>query len=83
MNMAGARVCSDDEKSYGEEEVRDLGFIPAVENVFIAVPGRRLSSSASRRRRLIGRCPVLHRAASQLEVEDDEPVHRPAASGSV
>jgi hypothetical protein len=39
MNMAGARVCSDDEKSCGEEEVRDLGFIPAAENVFYSRPG--------------------------------------------
>jgi hypothetical protein len=26
--FAGARVCGSDEKSFGEEEVRDLGFFP-------------------------------------------------------
>jgi hypothetical protein len=34
MNMTGARVCSDDEKSCGEEEVRDLGF-PAAKGSFL------------------------------------------------
>jgi hypothetical protein len=68
---AGARVSVSAKKLGEEEEIAVLRLIHGGGSGFIDVQGRRLSSGASTRRRRIGRLAALHRAAFQLEVEDD------------
>jgi hypothetical protein len=53
------------------EELGILGLIHGGGSYFIDDGGRWPSSRVSRRRRRIGCCPVLHRAACRPEVEDD------------
>jgi hypothetical protein len=53
------------------EELGILGLIHGGGSYFIDDGGRWPSSRASRRRRWIWCCPVLHRAACRPEVEDD------------
>jgi hypothetical protein len=48
-----------------------LGFSGGGAGLLIGVQGRRSSSGPSGKAVLIGRLTVFHRAASQLEVEDD------------
>jgi hypothetical protein len=69
--LAGARVSVPARKLGEEERIAVLGLIHDGGSLFIDVQGRRLSSSTSRRRWRIGRCPALHRAVCLLEVEDD------------
>jgi hypothetical protein len=68
---AGARVSVTARNLGEEEELRLLGLIHCGGATFIDHGGRRPSSGASTKRRRIGRLQKLHRAASQLEVEDD------------
>jgi hypothetical protein len=64
----------------------ELGFQAAVQRNFIGSRGGGVHLVHRGRRRWIGRQSSLHRAASQLEVEDDDPpreVSGPGASGLV
>jgi hypothetical protein len=69
--LAGARVSVTARNIGGRRRNRLLGLIHGGGSLFIDVQRRRRSSSTSRKRRQIGRLQELHRAASQLEVEDD------------
>jgi hypothetical protein len=68
---AGARFSVPARELGDEEGIETLGLIHGGGSGFIDDGGRRPSSRASRRRRRIGCLQELHRAASQLEVEDD------------
>jgi hypothetical protein len=68
---AGARVSVPARKLREGEGIEILGLIHGGGSDFIDDGGWRPSSRASRRRRRIGCLQELHRAASQLEVEDD------------
>jgi hypothetical protein len=59
------------EPERGRRRAEVLGLIHIGGTPFIDIRGRRRSSGPSRKRRWIGRLPVLHRAAYLLGEEDD------------
>jgi hypothetical protein len=69
--LAGVRVSGSARNRERKREECGPRVSLAAASLLIGPGGRRPSSHASIRRRWIGRSPVLHRAACQLEEDDD------------